>query len=220
MKKAIMIPIQPKWSKMIKAGLKEFEFRNYKIPKGMKVYIYEIIGKRLCGDYLNGYIHEGQGKVIAEFVVGEVHKLNFNNVLEMVFADNLSYNDIKQRGGVEYNYFTPEKEYYAMEITNLIVYDEEWQYDIGCNPVSMMRLNWLNNAPTSPLDISDFVGWNKFDKEVKRLLKLNPIWSYDELVNEVNANEVAGMDYKRYPLCNLTHAPQGKVYVVEKEETK
>ena len=46
---AWMLPIQPKWVDMIRSGVKEYEFRPYKLEVGAKVYIYESKGKRKKG---------------------------------------------------------------------------------------------------------------------------------------------------------------------------
>ena len=43
--KAIMIATRPEWVEKIINGEKDFEFRNYKIPSGTKVYVYESLGK-------------------------------------------------------------------------------------------------------------------------------------------------------------------------------
>ena len=68
MNKAVMIAIQPKWAKMIKDGTKTFEFRNYAIPKGTKVYLYESLGKKkVCPEcYGEGGYIDRDGDVCRE----------------------------------------------------------------------------------------------------------------------------------------------------------
>ena len=232
MKKAIIIPIQPVFSKTIKDLIKDLEIRSYAIPKGTKVYLYESIGKKknielwdsnpyyICwradggqGQMLD-YITEGCGAVVAEFVVGKVHKLIFNNVLEMVYSEFLSYKDIKERGCVSYNYFKLGKEYYAHDINDLIVYDEDWQ-DNQFKTATLSREKWLDDlkfSPTSPIAITEFVSWNKVNKFIQGECGSNRdkcfMCDYD---GECTINQRADAE------CNLTHAPQGKVFVVEKE---
>lgn len=212
MNKAVMIPIQPKWSKMIKDGLKKFEFRNYAIPKGSKVYLYESLGRELkchC-------CHEGQGKVVAEFVVGEVYETNLGKYRGLDIAYH-SYVKLGILTNDKYREWGFANHSHAMEITDLIVYDEEWQ----CYIMEDSEFDdkyyadyWtkLEDAPTEPLDISEFIGWNKREKYPMGECgtKFSECYKCD-MDNECSI-QIDGRED-----CKLTHAPQGKVYVVERE---
>ena len=240
MNKAMMIAIQPKWSNMIKEGTKTFEFRNYAIPKGTKVYLYESLGKKVwisseldLSDINNEnynklnheYKHEGQGAVVAEFVVGECYEVNPPNwedsdekyayLLQSkeLYMDNLeeapagywktwlqSKKDFKESG------YTNQK--HAHSITDLIVYDEEWikKELLHIDNKTMKYNDKLTYAPTSPIPVTEFVSWNKSNyMQDNQLDKMN--MSYKEYIKLC----VASFEY-------LTHAPQGRVYVVERND--
>lgn len=262
MNKAIMIPIQPKWSNMIKDGLKKFEFRNYAIPKGTKVYLYESLGKSkpkhlwesyplyigfdtTIGKYADN-VFEGQGAVVAEFVVGECYEIEFKEdgtpYKEMWHDPDGDWENISgetltgktediiiwREYGASTGY-TNQK--YAMEIKDLIVYDEEWQmsqYEIPSRynglPIDEVpkeetnRIHKLVQAPEEPLDISEFVGWNKMQKKIKD----NPKAEYsihNNVIGHTWKPEFEGdySDWFSTKQCNLTSSPQEKVYVVERE---
>ena len=242
MNKAMMIAIQPKWSNMIKEGTKTFEFRNYAIPKGTKVYLYESLGKskprHLCEDYPNyigfdtfegKYAHnvfEGWGMVVAEFVVGECYEVNPPNwedsdekyayLLQSkeLYMDNLeeapagywktwlqSKKDFKESG------YTNQK--HAHSITDLIVYDEEWikKELLHIDNKTMKYNDKLTYAPTSPIPVTEFVSWNKLS----------------DFVRTTTRGGILGkIEYKLHPHTlekyKLTHAPQGRVYVVERND--
>jgi hypothetical protein len=165
MNKAVMISITPKWFQMIKEGTKTLEFRNYGIPKGTKVYLRETKQDN------------GTGQVVAEFVVGKC----LNTVKDLMHQYSL--NEIKALGNQGYT-----NQHYAMTITDLIVYDEEWQstniqtMNISEQYQAPEDYNYnskIANAPTLPIPYTEFVSWNK--------------------------------------VTNLNKPNQGKTYVVEKE---
>lgn len=55
------------------------------------------------------------------------------------------------------------------------------------------------------MDLNEFYSYRRFDKEVKRLMKLNHKWSYVALGKEIMANRVAGMSYKgKWSILELT----------------
>jgi len=195
MNKSLMIATKPKYTHMIIEGKKDYEFRNYMIPTGTKVYLYESLGKKIkyngkycstqnCNDCNMQGCHEGKGKVIGEFVVGMVIEMdkieylgNYTNGVDTLgmylykgeYLGPFTY-EIKNQG------YTNAK--YAHKITNLIIYDE-------------------------PLDIKEFVGWNKLFADTEGCI------TYPSFKMEDNKH----MDIKYY---KLTSPPQGRAYVVEK----
>ncbi len=196
MNKAIMIAIQPKWLKQIINGEKEFEFRNYPIAKGTKVYLYESKGKFKQGitpvsetNPMPRYWceYEGKGAVVAEFVVDECSKYYEEYPNSPYERANVSFNAIDLQCGVE----TYDKEWlinqgytnqkYAIKIKDLIVYDEA-------------------------IAVTEFVSWNKLEEYV---------------CVKTRGGVLGKIEYKLHPLTldkfKLTHAPQSRVYVVEKE---
>lgn len=196
MNKAIMMAIQPKWAKMIIDGEKEFEFRNYPIPKGMKVYLYCSKGKELLWIKNGKCITDGQynrlldelpnhllsGKVVAEFVVDWYW--DEDDIDGALFEEDNLPNYFAKIG------YTNQK--YAIKIKDLIVYDEEWQNDYFENTLTYRECkeqdkwdvwdlnNKVDDAPTSPIPVTEFTLYNKGSK--------------------------------------MKSHPQGKVYVVEKEQ--
>jgi hypothetical protein len=67
MNKAVILPIRPNWSNMIKDGKKSFEFRNVigDIKTGTKVYLYESKGRRRTATYF-AIQNKNTGKYIKE----------------------------------------------------------------------------------------------------------------------------------------------------------
>lgn len=257
MNKAVMLPVQPKWVEMIKSGEKEYEFRNYPLEVGMKVYIYESKGKFLgyqlfnddgvYGDimslrqlqnqfeYTHWYreegvecftkVYEGSGMVVAEAVVEECYELDYlfpdvtltplkiaNHIREYQCSggnDNLILNyDIEELKPLGYT-----NQRYAIKLKDIKFYDE-------------------------PIDKSEFVLWNK----VVDIMKHTPTYfAVDESCLENNDNlfeelekGISECDACVFdtgvgitPQCSfklvkeeliIKHAPQSKVFVVEREE--
>jgi len=307
MNRAMIIPIQPKFSKMIKDGLKEIDFRNYAIPKGSKVYIYESLGKKVrkwrteavtYGMYgeehwktsqsintkevfyknefdnreddlpeLRGYdrreinvehfdtlydtkelalehiekmkqykavcpmrikdsimVHEGQGKVVAESVVGECYEFVEPSDDSVRYAHILRSKEIlfdkpQYPGGYRTSCCRSKKDFedwgytnqkFAHEITDLIFYDEDWQSE----QLSNLDYDWVEephmikkilNSPKSPLDISEFYGWNKLNNNK------GVGCGYMNICCDLLCKQCIKTEYQ------LTHAPQGKTFVVERE---
>jgi len=77
---------------------------------------------------------------------------------------------------------------YAHEITNLIIYDE-------------------------PLDIKEFVGWNKVNKIVE---KYNSDYEMNNSLESLMKNRKGYWETYHISKCYLTNPPQGRAYVVEK----
>ena len=269
MNRAVMIAIQPKWAKMIIDGEKTFEFRNYAIPKGTKVYLYESLGKKHkekeiqypYGEVLGWeWVHEGKGKVVAEFVVGECYDWENDFDEELKFANDSQYSNVYFRGQLLDEYdeelwnifhsfcsqFAPTKEWenqgftnqrYAHEIQDLIVYDEEWMLErrklFADDIHDVTPSDWelgqeMGMRPTEPLAITEFVSWKKLVDYKKYINKLeretgdvgylieNEKQAYDigKSWERVDENKYQNLKWDMY----ITHPPQGKIYVVEREE--
>jgi len=190
MNRAMIFPIHKKWVDMIFDGTKKFEFRN-KLPKhlktGMKIYIYETQHKVKTPYGFN--VQKGQ--IVGEVTVGEIYD---NNVVSELYDKayygchslDYYYEKVEELG------YTGHK--YAIELKNVIKYDEEWisenlsnlDYDWVEEP-PMIKL--LENSPTSPIAKEEFVSWNKYEK-------------YRTYINNYN--------------CNVIYPPQAPIYVVEK----
>lgn len=179
------------------------------------------------------YVYEGTGMIVGEATVGEIYKIGV--------ADRPFYDQKKLRSWSKLETFTKEEQEkmgipfekgfhswmpigvdelspygytnqkYAIELTNVIKYDEEWLENIVCEDCKLFdggytnRINYetcskldtskcpYHNAPTSPIAKEEFILWNKYqlikdDKE--KYLSENP---------------------------NVRFSPQAPIYVVERE---
>lgn len=187
--KAMIVSIKPKWLKMILDGTKKFEFRNWKVPVGTVIYFYESLGKKMCGDYLNGHIMEGRGKVVAKCVVKEVNRiLNGPDYNTLHLMKSTSLEDCKKSIKV------PRKEY------EVIGYTEGVKHALELDKVEEIE----------PRDITEFIGWNNIDKLIKDNFSKYEIkaW-YTHTINEIAEGLIEYQDKQ----CNLTKAPQSRVWI-------
>ena len=197
--KSMIVAEKPQYMKSVASGEKDIEIRTWKVPLGTVLYFYESKGKKYKGFIgYNGVKYdteyEGRGKVVAKAVVKENHKLMFNNVLDMVYSDKLAYNDIKRRAKVDITYFEPEKEYWALGLSNV--------------------------QEIEPRDITEFVSWSKLDKAYDDRVE----WCYRQgmfppMTREQWMEQANCIDDETLEECNLTNAPQSRVWIYE-EETK
>jgi hypothetical protein len=200
--KTLMVSFQPKWARMILSGEKKYEFRqgNFVNAKtGDKFLILESLGKKVkklrnhhidcasCNmlggsqcDECKYYIdYEGTGKVIGEFIVGEVlpfigiNNTKKNGELVMYQSSNAYFNlprkDMKKIG---WNEAKPQP--LAFEITQLKVYD-------------------------TPRDKSEFIIESKYKLTEKEL----------EKDNEFVCNYCSGTDYGTEEVPHVTQMSSG-----------
>jgi hypothetical protein len=153
--KTLMVSFQPKWAQMILSGKKKYEFRqgNFVNAKtGDKFLILESKGKKKSISSIVKYpkyhmsdcryeecIYEGTGKVIGEFIVGEI----YDDIKNFVYLKSTYKNPAYKI------WETLEKQGYdnqklAFEITQLKVYDtprDKSEYMLY-NPLN----DWLSNT--------------------------------------------------------------------------
>jgi len=209
MNKAMIFPIHKKWVDMIFDGSKDLEFRN-KLPKdlksGMKIYFYEALGDRKLihlwksyplyiqhrwsknenTDELSNYVTEGTGMIVGEATVGEIYELEYDKKYdEVLFKQNgvvMWSNSFSSRNIEGY---TNQK--YAIEVTNVIEYDE-------------------------PIPKEEFISWNKVDNLIKNNFEKSEIkTSYKAIFNEI----IDGLLTYGDKQCNVSAPPQAPMYVVE-----
>jgi hypothetical protein len=168
--KALMIATKPEWTRKIINGEKDLEFRNYEIPKGTRVLVYESLGKRHKGFIgYNGVKYdteyEGRGKVVLEFTIGECYEM----------SKEFTHTYILEEKGKSMGYTNQN---YAHIITDLIVYDDEWIIELADKvELSNDYFDKLVKAHIAPQPITNYVGWKKWQiiKDDKELyLSENP----------------------------------------------
>ena len=174
-------------------------------------------------------IHEGLGMIVGEATIKDIwhispghykHKgifhIEFDNYTTSSYMIN--ENEMKEIGYTNQNY--------AIELTNVIKYDKKWKLHAIENPIAKVinpkkLTNYekqILNSPTEPIAKEEFVLWNKLDKELSRLQRLNLDWSRGDLEKEVIHNKIIGMDYRgKWSTLKITHPPQAPVYVVERD---
>ena len=193
MNKAMMFPIHKNWVEMIFDGTKKFEFRN-KLPKdlnvGMKIYFYETLGNMKQGitpvsetnpmpRYWCSY--EGTGQVVGEATVKEIYVVEQDveptdflytltpiDVVKLIKKNNCSGgNDLRILDDIDKIELTPygfTNQQYAIELTDIIKYDEDWigniERDLQRVAENINYFDKLEFAPTEPIDKSEFVLWN------------------------------------------------------------
>ena len=208
--KALMIATKPEWTCKIINEEKDLEFRNYAIPKGTRVLVYESLGKSMIvrrmfnSKTYREKAHEGRGKVVLEFTVGECYETRKVNYIDLSGESyrrlHFKRTDITQSHENTYKEnafddigYTNQK--YAHTITDLIVYDEEWIIELADKvELSNDYFDKLVKAHIAPQPITNYVGWKKWQiiKDDKELyLSENP---------------------------HLTRPPQGRVWIYLEEE--
>jgi hypothetical protein len=173
--KALMIATRPEWTRKIINGEKDLEFRPYAIQKGTRVLVYESLGKfiRTSSKYNHkgkltkqrGY-HEGRGKVVLEFTVGECIHLAHKASERIMLTDKES-SVIRDLDNLLFQGF--EQQPYAHTITDLIVYDE-------------------------PQPITNYVGWNYALDNYKYCIKRGyRKGTFEKYLNEISGDKEFGL---------------------------
>lgn len=192
--------------------------------------------------------YEGLGMIVGEATVGRrIKVINFVDgkwqepKIDMVSLNGVVYKKSKLEE-IGYDY-----QQYAIELTNVIKYEkfEEqpnfgkviWStlcsankikghdycdgcsYYIDCSNETTYCMDCLR--PSAPIPKEKFVSWNKFNKYKKD----NPKMEFDYVNNQLYYTWKPEFDGDYNDMfstnkCNVTHAPQAPIYVVEKEETK
>jgi predicted transcriptional regulator len=162
--KTLMVSFQPKWARMILSGEKKYEFRQGNFVNAKtddKFLILESLGKKVicwnhpkcqgCNNYdspsdycLTDFkTNEGTGKVIGEFIVGEVYKNDIgisHDRISLKTHDGI-YTCIWKEEWVKQGYTNQPL---AFEITQLKIYDtprDKSEYMLY-NPLN----DWLSNT--------------------------------------------------------------------------
>ena len=212
MNKSIMLSLHHKWLKMMQEGNKLYEFRGNNVKNwesGTVVEIYESKGKvtsktKLETDKILGhfYSHEGQGLVVAKFVVGDKTYDYHEGLLTAHSYEVLS--TLEDEGIVKYNKEDDnfsitnkgksigyDNQPYAIEITNFEMYD-------------------------TPRKITEFVSYSKYQKMLKNAIQSCHKLPYCEKFNNFDCMtcETLYEDNNLY----LTKAPQSFCYVVGDEQ--
>ena len=128
--KSVLISIKPRWCELIASGIKTVEVRKTrpKLETPFKVYIYETMGLYKSS---GGYLFNGRGKVIGEFVCS---KIDFHSISELVVREDAEYalrgTCITKGDMLDYlhykkgeNIYAQSYFFYGWHISSLVIYD-------------------------------------------------------------------------------------------------